>query len=173
MDFDTKIKYPLNKLLKEHDNEALIFKENITADFFNINKDKRLTNPFYNSKFNKCFCQYFLIFKKEHPILKKTIELIIRNIKEERFKNDIHKTTGPYVFTEAVQHFVKMHSNNCMESFEKTMNRTLQCKNFDFKLLGYNYLNQYIVEKRLYFKISEIISMKHWRVEQKQIPLLK
>ena len=55
MDFDTKIKYSLDKILKEHDNDAIIFKENATADFFNIHKNKTLMNPFYNSKFNKCF----------------------------------------------------------------------------------------------------------------------
>ena len=49
------------------------------------------------------FVQYVLFFEAGHPFLKKTIELILENLRENKFPNDVHKMTGPTVFSEAIR----------------------------------------------------------------------
>lgn len=48
------------------------------------------------------YCQWALISDKDHPFLKRTLEKVLDNIQSHRFPHDVHKTTGPTVFTEAV-----------------------------------------------------------------------
>ena len=57
------------------------------------------------------FCQYALIFDKEHPFLKRTLEKVLDNIQTHRFPNDVHRTTGPTVFTESVNEIIKEEPN--------------------------------------------------------------
>ena len=49
------------------------------------------------------FVQWGLIFNKNHPFLKKTLELMLDNIKTHRYPNNIHSTTGPTVFSEGIR----------------------------------------------------------------------
>ncbi len=48
------------------------------------------------------YCQWALISDKNHPFLERTLEKTLDNIQTHRFPHDVHKTTGPTVFTEAV-----------------------------------------------------------------------
>ncbi|WP_324756991.1 glycosyltransferase family 32 protein [Sphingobacterium thalpophilum] len=48
------------------------------------------------------YAQWALIYDKGHPFLKKTIELIVKNIEENRYPHDVHRMTGPTVYTEAI-----------------------------------------------------------------------
>ncbi len=49
------------------------------------------------------FCQWALIFDKEHPFLKRTLEKIMDNIIHHRYPHDVHSTTGPGVYSEAIR----------------------------------------------------------------------
>lgn len=49
------------------------------------------------------YVQWALIFNAGHPFLKKTLEVCYENIKEHKFPNDVHKTTGPPAFTEGIR----------------------------------------------------------------------
>jgi mannosyltransferase OCH1-like enzyme len=49
------------------------------------------------------FTQWALFFNMNHPILKRTIEFIVYNIKHNRYPNDVLRMTGPVVFAEAIQ----------------------------------------------------------------------
>jgi mannosyltransferase OCH1-like enzyme len=49
------------------------------------------------------FTQWVLIFDLQHPILKRTIEFVVDNIKHNRYPLDILHMTGPFCFTRAVQ----------------------------------------------------------------------
>lgn len=49
------------------------------------------------------FTQWALIFAKEHPFLKKTLEVCYENIKEHKFPHDVHKTTGPPAFSLGIE----------------------------------------------------------------------
>lgn len=48
------------------------------------------------------YCQWALISNKNHPFLKRTLEKVLDNIQTHRYPNDVHKTTGPTVYTEAI-----------------------------------------------------------------------
>ena len=58
------------------------------------------------------FAQYALVFSPKHPILEKCIETICNNIQQKLHVNDIHKLTGPSVFTDAVNWYVQQYPND-------------------------------------------------------------
>ena len=69
LDIDSKFINPIDKFIKK-DDEALISAEQ-----------------------NRNYIQWALFFKKEHPILMRTVELIVDNIEKGLYKNDIEKLT--------------------------------------------------------------------------------
>lgn len=58
------------------------------------------------------FAQYALVFSAQHPILKKCIETICDNIEQQKHLYDIHKLTGPSVFTYAVNWYLQQNPND-------------------------------------------------------------
>ncbi|AZA84186.1 glycosyl transferase [Chryseobacterium lactis] len=84
LDIDSSITKPLKQLIKEED-EAVISVE----------------------RHENLYVQWGLIFSKGHPFLKKTLELMIDNIENHRYPNDIHATTGPTVFTKGINQALK------------------------------------------------------------------
>lgn len=95
------------------------------------------------------FVQWGLVFQKHHPILKRVIELIVDNITFNKYPNDIHKMTGPSIYTEAVN-FIR----------EK------------------QHVNMYGIDYEHYFQFAfennEVLFQNKlkWNVVQKMIPLL-
>lgn len=89
LDIDSTIIKPLDKLISVND-EAIISAERKTG----------------------CFAQWALIFKKEHPILKKVIELIVNNILNGNCLS-VHELTGPTVYSQAIRevYFERYESN--------------------------------------------------------------
>jgi len=150
LDMDSSINKPLDQLIKEDDNAI------ITAE----------GNP-------NLFVQWALIFNKEHPILRMTIQLIVRNIKENKYPNDIHKMTGPTVFTEAIN---TVHKNNNgrfirQNLIHKNFDMTFNCLNSSYRIYSIDY-NDYFTFKTK--NIAELYNnKKHWTEEQKNINLLK
>lgn len=49
------------------------------------------------------YVQWALIYEAGHPFLKKTLEKVLKNIQENNFPHNVHKTTGPTVYTEDVK----------------------------------------------------------------------
>lgn len=49
------------------------------------------------------FIQWTLIFRKEHPILKRTIEFVVNNILNDRYSHSVISLTGPDVFSRAIR----------------------------------------------------------------------
>jgi mannosyltransferase OCH1-like enzyme len=149
LDMDSIINISLNNLINEND-EAII-----TAE----------SNPGY-------FVQWALIFNKEHPILKKTIDIIVENITLNKYPNNIHKMTGPYTFSRAVNVVHKNNTGRQLRHFliHKNFNMTFLCRNSSYKIYSINYNNYFT------FKYNEINLLydgkKHWREEEKQIQLL-
>jgi len=94
LDMDSSIEKPLDELIKCND-QAIITAEGY-LDFY---------------------VQWALIFSKGHPILKKTIDLVVTNIKNNSHPNDIHKMTGPSVYTKAIN---EVH----MELFNNKINHS-------------------------------------------------
>ena len=79
VDLDSSINVSLDKLIQDED-QAII-----TAE----------TNP-------NTYVQWALIFNKEHPILKEVIDLIVDNIENNSYPNDILNMTGPQVYSRGI-----------------------------------------------------------------------
>ena len=88
LDIDSKFNNSINNFVNNND-EALISAEK--------NPDN--------------YVQWALFYKKEHPILMRTVELIISNIKKGLFKNNIESLTGPKIYAESVKEYYKFSTN--------------------------------------------------------------
>jgi mannosyltransferase OCH1-like enzyme len=149
LDMDSNIEKPLDKLIKQED-QAIITAEG---------------NP-------NLYVQWSLIFSKGHPILKKTIELICNNIKNNRYPNNIHKMTGPTVYTEAINEIHKELFNNIINHryIKRDTDTTYRKNNISYRLYGIDF-NSYITFKH---NLNHLLynNKKHWTQEQKEKPLL-
>lgn len=102
------------------------------------------------------YCQWALIFDKDHPFLKRTLELVLDNIQTHRFPNDVHATTGPTVFTKAI--------NECLAE-----NPDIPHRIFDgIEYRGYLKFKYKLGKFFLYSKKSE-----HWKRKQLTQDIIK
>lgn len=86
LDLDAMIHVSLDRLIHDED-EALISHE--------AHHDPSSGKPL--------FLQWALMFSPGHPILREALERMIDNIVHERFPHDLHRATGPTLFTQAVR----------------------------------------------------------------------
>jgi mannosyltransferase OCH1-like enzyme len=133
LDIDSAINKPLRDLIKKED-DAIITKEK--------------NHP-------ELYAQWALIYCAGHPFLKKTIEIIKNNIALNIYPHDIHKMTGPFVYTLAI--------NECLS----------QKKDISFRIFGHDYdkflkVKYKLGKLALYGKRSE-----HWKIKQLNTPVLK
>lgn len=126
LDIDSGISKPLKKLIKPND-VALISVE----------------------RFPDIYCQWALIFDKGHPFLKRTLEIVLDNIKTHRYPNNVHATTGPTAFTKAVK--------ECLVENPSIQNRFFE--GIEFR--GYLKFKYKLGKFFLYSKKSE-----HWKRKQ-------
>ncbi len=130
LDIDSDIKGSLNEIIQENDKAIISFEK----------------NP-------HLFVQWALIYEANHPFLQRTLDKVIDNIKENRYPNDVHKMTGPSVYTEAI--------NECLS----------ESADIAYRIMGTDY------NGRLKFKyrFSKFLYDKgeHWKKKQLTIPVLK
>ncbi|RZL61737.1 MAG: glycosyl transferase [Pedobacter sp.] len=130
LDIDSAIKGKLSDFILESDS-AIISKER---------------NP-------NLFVQWALLFEPNHPFLKKTIDLVMDNIKNNSFPHDVHKMTGPSVYTKAIN--IALSEN----------------PEIKYRILGIDY------NKHLKFKypLSKLLYQKgeHWKKMQLTKPVLR
>lgn len=88
LDVDSAVSRPFKHLIKD-DDQAVISRE----------------------RHEGLYVQWALIFNKNHPFLKKTLDLMIDNINTHRYPNNIHATTGPSVFSNAINQSIEEDSN--------------------------------------------------------------
>ena len=150
LDMDSSIEKSLDELIKG-DDQAIITAEG---------------NP-------NLYVQWGLIFSKEHPILKKTIELICYNIKNNSYPNDVHKMTGPMVYTKAINEIHKELFNNIINhrDITKYTDITYKLNNNSYRLYGIDYSSYFCFKNNLNHK-KLFNNKKHWRQEEKEKPLL-
>ena len=121
------------------------------------------------------FVQWALIFNAGHPILKSTIDLIVRNIQTNAFPNDIHKMTGPTAFTQGVNNYhmslygeALAHKNEYIEQPNQV--DVSYDRGIHYRIYGVDY-NEFFSfnypESRLLYR-----NVTHWLQEQKMKPLL-
>lgn len=149
LDMDSSIEKPLNRLIKD-DDEAIITAEG-NADLY---------------------VQWGLIFSKQHPILKKTIELVCDNIQNNRYPNDIHKMTGPTVYTRAINevHQKTFYNTINHKNINKNTYIIFKSDNISYRIYGIDY-NSYFSYRH---NVADLlyIDKKDWRQEEREKNLL-
>lgn len=100
------------------------------------------------------FAQWALIFNAGHPFLKKTMEMVADNIRQNRFPHDVHQMTGPSVYTLAIEDVL---ANN-----PETPHR----------ILGTDYDKHLKVKYKL-GKFFLYEKNDHWKKKQLTTPVLK
>jgi mannosyltransferase OCH1-like enzyme len=150
LDMDSSIEQPLATLIKDEDTAI------ITAE----------GNP-------NLYVQWALIFAKEHPVLKRTIELVVDNIKNNRYPNDIHKTTGPTVYTRAINEIHNELFNSIINHSEIKKNTDITYKKdtISYRVYGIDYSGHFCFKHDLADFLYN--GKKHWRIEEKEKNLLK
>lgn len=111
--------------------------------------------------FRNDFHQWGLIYVKNHIFIKKTLELAIKNILEEKFiddRIDLENVTGPFCMDKAIKNFLEIPKDY---KFKKGINKI---KNVEFTVLegdlfGYNIVCDYINYK----KDLKELKLKHWK----------
>lgn len=149
LDLDSSIDICLDELISENDS-AIISAEN---------------NP-------NTFVQWALIFDKGHPILEKVIELIVDNIENNSYPNDILRMTGPQVYSEAIRrvHYKLFQKEIDFNSISKETDMTYTKENISYRIYGVDYNNKFTFKtpesKYLYFE------KEPWRNELLKTELL-
>jgi mannosyltransferase OCH1-like enzyme len=57
------------------------------------------------------YVQWALVFEAGHPFLKKALEIVTNNIKENKFPHDVHAMTGPTAYSLAIRECLKESSD--------------------------------------------------------------
>jgi inositol phosphorylceramide mannosyltransferase catalytic subunit len=95
------------------------------------------------------FVQWALIFDAGHPFLKKTLDTVLENLKENKYPNDVHKMTGPAAYSTAIK--------ECMH----------HSPNINFRQLGVDYDGKFKFHYRFSkFFLYGLFRKNHWRNEQ-------
>lgn len=131
LDIDSDIKVSLSKIILPEDNAILSMEKNPNL-----------------------YVQWALIYEPQHPFLKRTFEKVLENLSSNKFPHDVHKMTGPTVYTEAV--------HECLA----------ENPDIPYRLLGTDYDGylkfKYRFSNKLLYKKGE-----HWKKKQSIIPVLK
>ena len=53
------------------------------------------------------FAQWALIYSPGHPFLEKTMEIVLENIRQNKYPHDVHRMTGPSAYTIAINESLK------------------------------------------------------------------
>jgi mannosyltransferase OCH1-like enzyme len=73
---------------------------NSRLDDFIAADDHALLSPEKNPAF---YVQWAMMYEAGHPFLKRTIEMILENIALNKYPHDVHKMTGPTVYSMAIR----------------------------------------------------------------------
>jgi len=99
------------------------------------------------------YVQWALIFAPGHPFLKRTLELTISNIQTNAYPHDVHRMTGPSVYTKAV--------DQCIAEDPAII----------YRKLGVDYNGHF----RFKYPFSKLLYQRgeHWKKMQLTKPVLK
>lgn len=100
------------------------------------------------------YAQWALIYTAGHPFLKRTLDKVIENISLKKYPDNVHRTTGPSVYTEAI--------NECLAADPL----------IPYRLLGTDY-NGHLKVKYRFAKFFLYKKGEHWKKQQTIKPLLK
>lgn len=132
------------------DIDSLIVKK---LDDFILPSDKAIISLETNLEF---YCQWALVFEAEHPFLKKTLDIVLDNLKENRYPNDVHMMTGPTAYSYAIKECLKESS-------------TIQFRQMDIDYGG-AFKFHYRMSKFFLYGFSR---KNHWQKQQQSRTVLK
>jgi len=102
------------------------------------------------------YVQYALFYEPGHPFLKRTIELMLENLRTNKFPYNTHQMTGPTVYTEAIR--------SCLTDTPKVPHRQIDI-NYEKKVKF-----SYPMSKTFLYGFSR---KNHWKTLSKTQPILK
>lgn len=121
------------------------------------------------------YVQWALFFCKNHPILKKTIDNVVYNIKNKLFVNNVGRMTGPYPYTLAIDEINKEsgcaidRNNKCEWSYDPNVpqypDKIFYYNNYSYRIYGIQYGSfalSWVPEKDIMYSTEN----PHWSVEQ-------
>jgi len=104
----------------------------------------------------KNYIQWSLFFEAGHPFLKKTIELMVDNLQNNKYPYDVHRMTGPTVYSEAIR--------QCLE----------ESPNITYRQIGVDYDKKLKFSYRMSkFFLYGVSRKNHWKSLSKIEPVLK
>lgn len=146
---------------------------NINLDNFIRDSDEAIITAEGNPNY---YVQWALIYNKGHPILKKTIELIVENIKNNTYPNDIIKMTGPGVYSRAVElvHTELFGAKYEHSTIKKETDVTFSKNETSYRFFSIDYYNQEYITFKCdhWWQLFQYKNKKQWRDEAAEKPLL-
>jgi mannosyltransferase OCH1-like enzyme len=164
LDMDSEIARPLDTLIRSTDS-AIISAEGLAEG-----------NPFY-------FVQWCMMFEAGHPILKNVIDVVVNNIQNNRYPNNVHKMTGPAAYTLGIQYYhaithngadldVTKHNDKLSMNkynYDETLTTTgVAADKISYRIFGVDY-NEYCNFKHSF---CEYLRGGDWRQQQLTRPVL-
>ncbi len=125
-------------------------KVNGKLDSWIFKNDKAIITEEANPGF---YAQWALIYDKGHPFLAKTIDNILDNIRTNRYPNDVHKMTGPTVYSNAIKQCIKEDTT------------------IPYRLLGIDYEGK--IKFKYWLSGFSFNKKEHWRVSERKRGVLK
>jgi hypothetical protein len=102
------------------------------------------------------YCQWALVFEPEHPFLKKTLDIVMENLRENKYPNDVHKMTGPSAYSKAIQECLK------------------ESGDIEYRQVGVDYDGAFQFHYRMSkFFLYGLSRRNHWKKQQISRPVLK
>tara|TARA_Y100000004_G_C8935600_1_gene421891 strand:+ start:62 stop:1444 length:1383 start_codon:yes stop_codon:yes gene_type:complete len=142
---------------------------NVSLDDFIEEKDDAIITA--ETNYNT-YVQWALIFNKEHPILKEVIDLIVDNIENNSYPNDILNMTGPQVYSRGIinTHKKLFGEELNFKNITRETDTTYINNNVSYRIYGVDYNNKFT------FKFDEcdyLYTQKEpWRKELEKKDLL-
>ena len=118
------------------------------------------------------YVQWALVYAKGHPILKRTIELIVENIKYKRY-NEIHKMTGLTVYSQAIReiHFELFNEPLKHSMIDYLTDKIYKKDDVSYRVYGRDYNGLFTFKHEIANLLY--INKKTWREEEREKQLLK
>lgn len=149
VDMDSEIALPLSGLIRPED-QAIISME---------------ANPV-------SYVQWAMIFEAKHPILARTIEIVVDNIKNNRYPGQIDNMTGPTAYTHAIKEIARENGSNVVQDANPEKREEYRTADgTQYRVEGVNY-SGFIHFKHEFSRWLYVDTME-WRMEQKLKPLLR
>ena len=112
-------------------------------------------------KNKNCFVQWSLIFDKNHPILESTINLLINNMVNNHYKNDVLNFSVKPYWDSVNDYLEKNIVNFKWNNINENTNVLVEAENSNARFYGVDY-NNFIQFKHKY------LTSDHWTVTQKK-----